>query len=189
MQLHPLVKEILHSKEEINTRAKQLAEEITKYYQSQEVLENTVTLIGLLKGCIPFMANFLNHFHYNNRTEYMVVSSYLGGTKASAEPKINLDLNMTVKGQHILIIEDIIDSGLTLDYVKRYLYFKGAKSVKIVTLLDKPEGRKVDLKPDWFGFLVQNQFLIGFGLDYEERLRDLPYVAICEISKLKNWKW
>lgn len=188
-KLHPLVKEILFDREQINVRSQELALQITEYYKKQDVQENTITMIGLLKGCVPFMANFLDHFEYNCRTEYMVVSSYLGGTKSSSEPKINLDINMSIKGQHILIVEDIIDSGLTLDYVKRYLYFKGAKEVKIVTLLDKPEGRKIDLKSDWFGFEVQNQFLIGFGLDYEERLRNLPYVAICETSKLDDWEW
>lgn len=186
---HPLVKEILLTNEQIDKRSQELAEEISEYYTNQEVKENTIILIGLLKGCIPFMANFLKYFTYECMTEYMVVSSYLGGTKQSEEPKINLDLNITVKGKSILIVEDIIDSGNTLEYVKKYLLFKGARDVKIVTLLDKPEGRQVSIDADWFGFTVKNEFLIGFGLDYQERLRNLPYVAVCDTTLLKDWKW
>ncbi|QEH61533.1 hypoxanthine phosphoribosyltransferase [Spiroplasma chinense] len=186
---HELVKEILYTKEQIDVRTKELAEEISKFYETQEVKDNTVILIGLLKGCVPFMANFLNNFTYECQTEYMVVSSYLGGTKTSGEPKINLDLNLSIKDKTILIVEDIVDSGLTLDYVKKYLYFKGARDVKILTMLDKPEGRKVEMNVEWSGFTIQNQFVIGYGLDYEERLRNLPYVAICDTDKLKDWKW
>lgn len=189
MQKHPLVKEILINKEQINKRAEELATTISAHYEKESPKNNTVIMIGLLKGCIPFMAKFLEYFTYNCETEYMVVSSYLGGTKAHGKPKINLDLNMSVEGEHILIVEDIIDSGVTLDYVKRYLLFKGAADVKIVTLLDKPEGRTAKLSPDWFGFEVQNQFLIGFGLDYQEKLRNLPYIAIADKSKLKDWEW
>ncbi|AGR40891.1 hypoxanthine phosphoribosyltransferase [Spiroplasma taiwanense] len=186
---HPLVKKILFSEDQIDKRVSELTDEIAEYYKKNNLKENTVLLIGLLKGCVPFMANFLKHFKYECQTEYMVVSSYLGGTKTSGEPKINLDLNISVKDKHILIVEDIIDSGITLDYIKKYLYFKGAKEIKIVTLLDKPEGRKIELKADWNGFKVENEFLIGFGLDYEERLRNLPYVAVCDVTKLKDWKW
>ncbi|AHI52573.1 hypoxanthine phosphoribosyltransferase [Spiroplasma culicicola] len=187
--MHPLVKEILFTKEQIDTRTAELGKEISEFYQTQDVKDNTVILIGLLKGCVPFMANFLNHFTYECQTEFMVVSSYLGGLKTSGEPKINLDLNLSIKGKTILIVEDIVDSGLTLTYVKQYLEFKGAKDVRIVSLLDKPEGRKTSLNPNWYGFTVQKQFLIGYGLDYEERLRNLPYVAICDTSKLDDWKW
>ncbi|KAF5273758.1 hypothetical protein FQR65_LT17100 [Abscondita terminalis] len=129
MNIHPLVKEVLYNKEQIDKRTKELAEEITNYYNSQKVKENTITIIGLLKGCIPFMANFLNYFHYNNMTEYMVVSSYLGGTKSANEPKINLDLNMSIKGQHILIVEDIIDSDII------YLYGGISEMIKKIGVL------------------------------------------------------
>ncbi|AGR41885.1 hypoxanthine phosphoribosyltransferase [Spiroplasma diminutum] len=189
MNTHPLVKEILFSKEEIDSRTAQLAEEIEQYYRTQDIKENTVILIGLLKGCVPFMANFIKHFNYECQTEYMVVSSYLGGTKTTGEPKINLDLNISIKDKHVLIIEDIIDSGITLDYVKNYLSFKGAKEVKIVTLLDKPEGRSVSMETDWCGFKIKNEFVVGYGLDYDERLRNLPFIAVCDVDKLDDWKW
>ncbi|WP_339021309.1 hypoxanthine phosphoribosyltransferase [Spiroplasma endosymbiont of Atherix ibis] len=189
MKNHPLVKEILFSKEEIETRTKQLAKEIESYYKSKNVNENTVILIGLLKGCIPFMADFIKYFDHECQTEYMVVSSYLGGTKTTGEPKINLDLNISIKDKHVLIIEDIIDSGITLKYVKNYISFKGAKEVKVVTLLDKPEGRTVKIDADWSGFVIKHEFVIGYGLDYDERLRNLPYIAVCDVDKLKVWKW
>nr|WP_237243806.1 phosphoribosyltransferase family protein [Spiroplasma clarkii] len=130
MNKHPLVKEILHNETEIDKRSKELAEEISEYYRGQEVKENAVVLIGLLKGCIPFMANFLKYMTYECMTEYMVVSSYLGGTKQSEEPKINLDLDISVKGRSILIVEDIIDSGNTLDYVKNIYYLKVLEMLK-----------------------------------------------------------
>ncbi|AHB36026.1 hypoxanthine phosphoribosyltransferase [Spiroplasma apis] len=186
---HPLVKKIIFTNEQIEARTKQLGEEITNYYKNSKVKENTVILIGLLKGCVPFLSTFMKYFDFQCQSEYMAVSSYLGGTKTSGEPKINLDLNLSLKDKHVLIVEDIVDSGITLNYIKQYLSLKGAKEVKIVCLLDKPEGRKIDIKPDWFGFEVENQFLIGYGLDYQERLRNLPYVAVCDIEKLEDWKW
>lgn len=186
---HPLVKEILIDNDQIKKRSKELATEISNHYKSQNIADNTVLLVGLLKGCIPFMAEFMNNFDYECDTDYMVMSSYGGGTKAGANPKIVLDLNSDLKGRHILIIEDVIDSGLTLDFVKRYFYSREAADVKIVTLIDKPKQRKVELKPDWSGFEIGDEFLIGFGLDYQERLRNLPYVASCDIDKLKKWKW
>lgn len=191
MEKHPLVKEVLYTNSQIDQRCKELAEEISKFYEKQKIKDNTVVMIGLLKGCIPFMANLLKYFTHECITEYMVCSSYLGGTKQASDPKINLDLNIVIKGKSVLIIEDIIDSGNTLEFVRKYLLFKGAKDVKIVTLVDKPEGRSknVSIEPDWTGFTVKNEFLIGFGLDYEERLRNLPYIATCDIKKLDNWEW
>ncbi|ATZ16205.1 hypoxanthine phosphoribosyltransferase [Entomoplasma freundtii] len=186
---HPLVKKVLIDSDQIKKRTKELASQISEYYRSQNINDNTVLLVGLLKGCIPFMAEFMNNFDYECDTDYMVMSSYQGGTKADGNPKIVLDLNSNLKGRHILILEDVIDSGLTLDFVKRYFYNRQAADVKIVTLIDKPMKRKVDLQPDWSGFEIGDEFLIGFGLDYQERLRNLPYVASCDVSKLKDWKW
>ncbi|PPE04315.1 hypoxanthine phosphoribosyltransferase [Williamsoniiplasma lucivorax] len=186
---HPLVKEILYTRTEIAQRSQELALEIDQHYQSQDVVENTILIVGILKGCVPFMAEILNHITYECETDYMVMSSYKGGVKASGDPKIVLDINTNVKNRHILIAEDVIDSGLTLEFVKNYFYTRGAKDVKIITLVDKPTKRAVDLVPDWTGFKVGDEFLIGFGLDYEERLRNLPYVATCDIAKLKDWKW
>lgn len=186
---HPLVKEILYTKEQITSRCQELGKEIDKYYQQQSVKENTVLLIGILKGCIPFMSELMVNLDSACETDYMVVSSYRGGIKSSGDPKIVLDVNSDLKDRHILIVEDVIDSGLTLDFVRRYFYSRGAKEVKIVTLVDKPEKREVKIEADWSAFTVGDHFLIGFGLDYEERLRNLPYVAACDVDKLKDWKW
>ncbi len=119
----------------------------------------------------------------------MVVSSYHGSTSSNSAPKINLDLNTDVKDRDILIVEDIINTGFTLKYVKEYLLNKGAKSVKILTMLDKPSGRKIDLTPDWVCFTIDPCFVIGYGLDYQEKIRNLPYVAVCDTTKLDDWKW
>ncbi|PCS15584.1 hypoxantine-guanine phosphorybosyltransferase [Lactococcus cremoris subsp. tructae] len=107
----------------------------------------------------------------------MTVSSYHGGTKSSGEVKLILDVDTAVKGREILIVEDIIDTGRTLKYLKELLEHRGA-NVKIVTLLDKPEGRIVEIKPDYSGFTIPNEFVVGFGLDYEENYRNLPYVGV-----------
>ncbi|WP_338970255.1 hypoxanthine phosphoribosyltransferase [Spiroplasma endosymbiont of Labia minor] len=190
MKLHPLIKNVLYNFDQIEERTKELAKEISKYYDEQEdIQDNNVLLVGILKGCVPFMGVFLKYFDYNCETHYMVVSSYLGSTKSSGEPKILLDLNVSIKDKDILIVEDIIDSGITLKYVKEYLFFKGAKTVKIISFLDKKEGRKVELKPDWYCFDVKNEFVIGFGFDINEKLRNLPYVGVCDIEKLETWDW
>ncbi|WP_031543309.1 hypoxanthine phosphoribosyltransferase [Mesoplasma photuris] len=184
---HPLVKEIIFSREQIQERTKVLAEEISQYYKEQKT--ESLLCIGLLKGCIPFYAEFIANYNGNCETDYMVVSSYRGGIKTSGEPKILLDVNTPLKDRDVLIIEDIIDSGFTLEYIKHYFINRGAKSVKIVTLLDKKVGRKADIKPDWYGFDVDDEFIIGYGLDYQEKLRNLPYIATCDTDKLKDWKW
>ncbi|WP_027062941.1 hypoxanthine phosphoribosyltransferase [Mesoplasma seiffertii] len=189
MQKHPLVKQILFSREEIKTRTAEVAKEIEDFYKTQDLKDNTLLLVGLLKGCIPFYAEFMTNFNFECDTDFMVVSSYRGGTKTSGDPKIMLDVNTSLKDRDILIVEDIIDSGYTLEYVKNYFLNRGAKTVRVLTLLDKPEGRQVVITPDWSCFTIANEFVIGFGLDYQERLRNLPYVGICDTSKLKDWKW
>ncbi|MBW3057748.1 hypoxanthine phosphoribosyltransferase [Spiroplasma poulsonii] len=191
MKLHPLVKEVLITAEEIEQKCLELGQEISSYYLNEyPVQDNTILCFGLLKGCIPFMAKFIPHLvGVECETEYMVVSSYFGGVKSNGVPQILLDLPIPVTNRDVLLVEDIIDSGKTVKMIKEYLYLKGARSVKVVTLLDKKAGRKVDLVADWYGFDVPDAFLIGFGLDYEERLRNLPYIAIADTAKLKTWQW
>ncbi|MBH8623421.1 MULTISPECIES: hypoxanthine phosphoribosyltransferase [Spiroplasma] len=191
MKLHPLVKEVLITAEEIEQKCLELGQEISSYYLNEyPVQDNTILCLGLLKGCIPFMAKFIPHLvGVECETEYMVVSSYFGGVKSNGVPQILLDLPIPVTNRDVLLVEDIIDSGKTVKMIKEYLYLKGARSVKVVTLLDKKAGRKVDLVADWYGFDVPDAFLIGFGLDYEERLRNLPYIAIADTAKLKTWQW
>ncbi|RUO86597.1 hypoxanthine phosphoribosyltransferase [Spiroplasma endosymbiont of Megaselia nigra] len=191
MKIHPLVKEILITTEEIDEKCFQLGQQISHYYLNEyPAKDNTILCLGLLKGCIPFMTKFISHLvGIECETEYMVVSSYFGGIKSKDTPQILLDLPMPITNRDILLVEDIIDSGKTIKMIKDYLYLKGARSVKVVTLLDKKAGRKVNLVADWYGFDVPPAFLIGFGLDYQERLRNLPYIAIADQKKLATWKW
>ncbi|AGM25316.1 hypoxanthine phosphoribosyltransferase [Spiroplasma chrysopicola] len=191
MKIHPLVKEVLYTRKDITAKCKELAQVVNQYYQenSQHNKDNTVICLGLLKGCIPFMAMLLLDLEIEVETEYMTVSSYGGGVAGNLNPEIMFDLVADVNDRDVLLVEDIIDSGKTIKLVKDYLLGKGARTVKVVTLLDKKSGRKVDLTVDWYGFDVPAAFLIGFGLDYEERLRNLPYVAIANVEKIKTWTW
>ncbi|WP_374696675.1 hypoxanthine phosphoribosyltransferase [Spiroplasma endosymbiont of Polydrusus formosus] len=191
MKIHPLVKEVLITTEEINQKCFELGQKISHYYLNEHPTQyNTILCLGLLKGCIPFMAKLITQLvGVECETEYMIVSSYFGGVKSNETPQILFDLPMLITNRDILLVEDIIDSGKTIKMIKYYLYIKGARSVKVVTLLDKKSGRKVDLVTDWYGFDVPPDFLIGFGLDYQERLRNLPYIAIIDQDKIKNWKW
>lgn len=189
MDKHPLVREILYTKEDIEKTTKKLAEKIELFFRQQSKTSGELVLLGLLKGCIPFMAKFMEYFKYDCETEYMVVSTYFGSLKSSGIPKITLDLNISVKDKTVLILEDIIESGVTLKYIKEYLQLKGAKEVKVATLLDKKINRKVEFQPDWYGFSVKKGFLVGFGLDYQEKLRNLPYIGYLDEKKAKEWVW
>ncbi|AGJ90586.1 hypoxanthine phosphoribosyltransferase [Mycoplasma putrefaciens] len=187
--LHPLVKRVLFTKDQIQSRAKQVAVEVENYYKNQQLKDNSLLVVGLLKGCAPFFADFCMNCDLTMEMEFMVVSSYCGTTSSKHQPKIILDLQTEAKDRDILLVEDIIDTGATLQYIKQYLIDKGARSVKIITMLDKPEGRVVDIKADWVCFTIEREFVIGYGLDYQEKIRNLPYVAVCDTDKLKDWKW
>ena len=134
--------------------------------------------IGILKGAMPFMSDLMKRVDTYIEMDYMDVSSYGNATVSSGEVKIVKDLNTSVEGRDILIIEDIIDSGMTLSYLVDLFKYRKAKSIKIVTLLDKPTGRKVDLEADYVGFIVPDAFVVGYGLDYAEKYRNLPYVGV-----------
>lgn len=190
-QQHPLVKEIKFTNQQIVRKTQEVAQEVSLFYQNQpNIKEHTILILGLLKGCVPFYAEFLKHFDYECETDFMVVSSYKGTMKTSGEPKIVLDVNTTIKNKEILIVEDVIDSGLTLKYIKAYLMAKGANSVRIVALIDKNNQTRVPgIKADWFCFGMDDEYIIGFGLDYQERLRNLPYIGTIDETKLKDWKW
>ncbi|WP_338966863.1 hypoxanthine phosphoribosyltransferase [Spiroplasma endosymbiont of Lonchoptera lutea] len=181
MEKHPAVKEILFTHQQIIERTKALALEISKYYQAND---STIIILGILKGCIPFLAEFISHLTIECEIDFMTIASFHGGTEASSTPQIIMDINQDITNRDILIIEDIIESGASLLTIKEYLFLKGAKTVKMVTLLDKTKGRKVELNADWTGFKAPQEFLIGYGLDYQEKLRNLPYVAIADMEKI-----
>ena len=167
------IKKILVSEEEIFEKSKELGQIIAKEYADKKPL-----LVGILKGSIPFMAELIKHIDAHIETDYMVVSSYHGGTESSGTVKIVKDLDNSVAGRHIIFVEDIIDTGRTLKELKELFALRQAASIKIATLLDKPEGRVVEIEPDYTCFTIPNEFVVGFGLDYDEIYRNLPYVGV-----------
>lgn len=173
MNLRQDIERILITEEEIQEKIQELAAILTKEYKGRFPL-----VIGVLKGALPFMADLLKRVDTHLEMDFMDVSSYGGKTVSSGEVKILKDLDTSVEGRDILIVEDIIDSGLTLSYLVNLFRYRKAKSIKIVTLLDKPDGRKVDIQPDYACFVIPNEFVVGYGLDYEEKYRNLPYVGI-----------
>lgn len=169
--MHQDVKEILFSLEEIQEKSKELGEKISNDYQGKEPI-----LLGLLKGSVPFMAELAKWITVDVTFDFMHVSSYVG--THSGQLNIKKDMEQDVKGKDVIIVEDIIDTGNTLFYVKHMLLERGANSVKIVTLLDKAECRKIDIQGDYVGFVMPNAFAVGFGLDYDEKYRNLPYIGV-----------
>lgn len=167
------IKKILVSEEEIIAKCKELGQILAKDYADKNPI-----LVGILKGSIPFMAELMKHIDTHIETDYMVVSSYHGGTESSGTVKIIKDLDNSVAGRHIIFVEDIIDTGRTLKELKELFAFRQAESIKIATLLDKPEGRVVEIEPDYTCFTIPNEFVVGFGLDYDENYRNLPYVGV-----------
>ncbi|MFT8320018.1 MAG: hypoxanthine phosphoribosyltransferase [Bacillus sp. (in: firmicutes)] len=167
------IEKILISEEEIQGKIKDLAFQLTEEYNDKFPLA-----IGVLKGAMPFMGDLLKRMDTYLEMDFMDVSSYGNSTVSSGEVKIIKDLDTSVEGRDILIIEDIIDSGLTLSYLVELFRYRKAKSIKIVTLLDKPTGRKADLHADYVGFIVPDAFVVGYGLDYAEKYRNLPYIGV-----------
>ncbi|HEL1669766.1 TPA: hypoxanthine phosphoribosyltransferase [Streptococcus suis 2651] len=167
------IKKILVSEEEIVAKCKELGQILATDYADKNPI-----LVGILKGSIPFMAELMKHIDAHVETDYMVVSSYHGGTESCGTVKIIKDLDNSVAGRHIIFVEDIIDTGRTLKELKELFAFRQAASIKIATLLDKPEGRVVEIEPDYTCFTIPNEFVVGFGLDYGENYRNLPYVGV-----------
>ena len=166
------IKEILITEDEIINRCKELGKEITKDYQGK-----TPILIGLLKGSVPFLAELMKRIEINMEIDFMDVSSY-SGTESTGDVRIDKDLSNSIVGDDVIVVEDIVDTGKTLQKVVGLLYSKGANSVRIVSLLDKPERRIVDLKADYIGFTIPDAFVVGFGLDFNQKYRNLPSVGI-----------
>jgi hypoxanthine phosphoribosyltransferase len=167
------IEKILFSEEEIQAKIKELALQLTEDYKDKVPLA-----IGVLKGALPFMIDLLKRMDTYLEMDFMDVSSYGSGFVSSGEVKIIKDLDTSVEGRDILIIEDIIDSGLTLSYLVDLFRYRKAKSIKIVTLLDKPTGRKADIEADYVGFICPDEFVLGYGLDYIQRYRNLPYIGV-----------
>ncbi len=166
------IKRVCVSEEKIQEIVHRLGDQITKDYEGKEPL-----FVGLLKGCNPFMMDLLKCVNLRCTLNYMDVSSYDGCT-STGQVKICHDLDESVEGKDIILVDDILDTGRTLKEVKGILSSRGAKSIKLCVLLNKPEGRKVDLEAEYVGDLVPNEFVVGYGLDYNEKYRNLPYIGV-----------
>lgn len=167
------VREILISEEAIQEKVREFGKIVSEEYEGRFPL-----VVGVLKGALPFMADLMKQITVPIEIDFMDVSSYGNSTVSSGEVKILKDLDTSVEGRDILIVEDIIDSGLTLSYLVELFKTRKAKSIKIITLLNKPSGRKNNIKPDLSGFTVPDAFLVGYGLDYAEKYRNLPFIGI-----------
>jgi len=164
---------VLVTREEIQAAVKKLGEQITKDYAGKEPM-----LVGILKGCMLFFSDLVREIDLPLTTEFMAISSYGSATKSSGEVRIIKDLDKAITGRDVLIVEDIVDSGLTLSFLKKTLEGRGAASIRIATLLDKPARRKVDLKSDYYCFIIPDEFVVGYGLDYDEKYRNLPDIGV-----------
>ena len=164
---------VLLSEDEIREKVRELGGKITADYKNSNLM-----LVTVLKGAVVFLADLMRQIDVPAEIDFMVVSSYGSGVKSSGVVKIVKDLDVPLAGKDILIVEDILDSDLTLSYIKELLESRGPRSIRIATLLDKPSRRKVDLQADYIGFSVPDEFVIGYGLDYDEKYRNLPYIGI-----------
>ena len=165
--------EILFSEEQLQARVKELGAQIAKDYEGEDLL-----LVGILKGSVPFMADLMRAIPLEGLTiDFMQVSSYGGGTTTSGQIKISKDLGTHIEGKNVLIVQDIVDTGLTLRNLKQLLLARNPKSLKICTIMDKPSRRRVELVPDYRGFEVDDLFIVGYGLDYDQLYRNLPYIS------------
>ena len=171
--LHPDIEEVLYSEEEISAVVKDLCAQLTKEYEGKNPL-----VIGVLKGAVMFMTDLSRAMDCDLELDFMDVSSYGAGMESSGDVKILKDLDTTVDGRDLLIVEDIIDTGRTLSYLIEIFKYRKAKSIKVVTLMDKKERRVVDLEADYIGINVPNEFVVGYGLDFNEKYRNLPYIGI-----------
>ena len=161
--------------EEIKARVAELGKQIEKDFEGQDLL-----VVGILKGASVFVADLIRNINLDVNMDFMSVSSYGNAMESSGSVKILKDLDVDIKGKNVLIVEDIIDSGLTLSNLTKELGAREPKSLKICTLLDKPERRKADIPVDYVGFVIEDKFIVGYGIDYAEKYRNLPYIGIVE---------
>ena len=168
---------VLLTEEEVDKRIKELGEAISRDYQGE-----TVHLVCVLKGGVFFMCELAKRITVPVIIDFMATSSYEGGTVSTGVVKIKKELDLDPAGQNVIIVEDIIDSGNTLNYLGQLFKDRGAKSVKMVTMLDKPDRREVDVHVDYTGFTIPDQFVVGYGLDYDQKYRNLPYIGVVELD-------
>lgn len=171
------IDKVLVSEEQLREINKRLGAKITEDFKGKNLL-----VLGILKGCVFFMTDLVRCIDLPMSIDFMSVSSYGSGTESTGRVKITKDIDIDLNGYDILLVEDILDSGRTLKYVTDILKTRGANSIKIVTLLDKPERRVADVTPDYVGCDVPDEFVVGYGLDYDQKYRNLPYIGLLKRS-------
>lgn len=171
------VLKVLITEDELRKRVYELGDQLTKDYSGKDVV-----VISVLKGSIMFMADLLRAFNNHVEIDFMVVSSYGAGVVSTGAVKMIKDVFLSIEGKDVLIVEDILDTGRTLHYIKEYLQGRKPNSIRICTLLDKPERREADISADYVGFTVPDEFVIGYGLDFNEKYRNLPYIGVLKPS-------
>ncbi len=164
---------IMLTEEQLHDKVCELGAQISRDYEGKNLL-----LVSVLKGSVLFMADLMRAISIPASVDFMSVSSYGSGTKTSGVVKIIKDLDIPLEGYDLLIVEDILDSGKTLEYIIEMLEARNPRSIKICTLLDKPDRRQVDISPDYSGFVIPDEFVVGYGLDYAEKYRNLPYIGV-----------
>ena len=166
------IERVLISEEEIRRKVEEVGRQISEDFEGREPI-----FVGVLKGCFIFMADLIREVKVNCSLDFMAVSSY-DGTNSTGAVKINKDLNSDICGKDVILVEDILDSGVTLNYLKNYLLNREPASISIVTLMDKPARRKADVFADYSCFEIPDEFVVGYGLDYNQRYRNLPYIGV-----------
>ncbi|WP_024614203.1 hypoxanthine phosphoribosyltransferase [Clostridium sp. Ade.TY] len=167
------VKKILFDEKQLSEKVKELGSKISEDYKGKDLL-----VVGVLKGSVLFASDLIKNITIPCEIDFMAVSSYGNSTETSGVVRILKDLDHSIEGKHVLLVEDIVDSGVTLNYLLKYLKARRAESIEIVSLLNKPERRTADLEVKYIGFEVPNEFIVGYGIDYAEKYRNLPYIAI-----------
>ena len=175
------VEKVLFTEEQLSQRVSELAEQINRDYAGQEVL-----LISVLRGSFVFMADLVRKLTIPCMVDFMACSSYGSGTSSSGQVKVTKDLSQSIEGMNVLVVEDILDSGRTLSYLLKLLEARKPASIRLCTLLDKPERRVVPVHVDYTGFQIPDAFIVGYGLDYAERYRNLPYIGILKPAVYEN---
>ncbi|MEM7128552.1 MAG: hypoxanthine phosphoribosyltransferase [Chloroflexota bacterium] len=175
--LHQNIERILIDTATLQQRIQELGQAISTQYAGQNLL-----LISVLKGSFIFMADLVRAIDIPVEVDFMAISSYGSGVKSSGVVQIVMDLKQSIEGKQVLLVEDIIDSGNTLSYLQRIMYERHPATMRIMTLLDKPERREVDVKVDWVGFEIPDEFVVGYGLDYAQLYRNLPYIGVLKPS-------
>lgn len=167
------IQEILYSEDVLTKKIKELASEISKDYEGKELV-----VVGILKGSVIFASELIKNISVKCEIDFMAVSSYGNSTETSGVVRILKDLDHNIEGKDILIVEDIVDTGVTLNYLLKYLKARKANSIEIVSLLNKPKRRAVELEVKYIGFEVPDEFIVGYGIDYAEKYRNLPFIGI-----------